>query len=62
MDYVLPSTGLRVIDAGVFWPLSTDDGADLLDASDHRLVWVDIEIEMPLPAAPRRNPRRARGY
>lgn len=62
VDYVLPSTGLRVVDAGVFWPLSTETGADLLDASDHRLVWVDIEIEMPPPAAPRRNPRRARGY
>lgn len=55
VDYVLPSTGLRVVDAGVFWPLSTEPGADLLDASDHRLVWVDLEIPIP-PPEPQRRP------
>lgn len=62
VDYVLPSIGMRVVDAGVFWPLSTERGAELLDASDHRLVWVDLELDLPLPEPPRRSPRRARGY
>ena len=55
VDYVLPSNDLRVVDAGVFWPLSTDDEAPLLDASDHRLVWVDITAEAlpPRPQMPR---------
>lgn len=46
-DYVLPDTGLRVLGAGVFWPDSTSDpaGAALAAAaSDHRLVWVDLEL------------------
>lgn len=55
VDYVLPSTGMRVVDSGVYWPLSTEPGADLLDASDHRLVWVDLEIPVPRPE-PRRRP------
>jgi hypothetical protein len=46
-DYVLPSAGLEVVDAGVFWPLSDDPLASLtgefpFPSSDHRLVWVDI--------------------
>lgn len=46
-DYVLPSRGLRVRDAGVFWPVSTDPLARLtgtfpFPTSDHRLVWVDL--------------------
>lgn len=47
VDYVLPSSTLTVIDAGVFWPAPTDPQAVLLGsgdsrASDHRLVWVDV--------------------
>lgn len=57
VDYVLPSQDLRVLDAGVFWPLSTEPNAALLDASDHRLVWVDIQADaLPMPA-----PIRKRG-
>ena len=41
-DYVLPSTDLSIVDAEVFWPLSTDPLYDLVLASDHRLVWVDV--------------------
>lgn len=55
VDYVLPSTGMRVVDSGVYWPLSTEQGAELLDASDHRLVWIDVEIPVP-PPEPRRKP------
>lgn len=44
MDYVLPSQKLTVEDAGVFWPTPNEEHADLLDASDHRLVWVDVAV------------------
>lgn len=43
VDYVLPSNDLAVVDSGVYWPLSTEPGAAFMDASDHRLVWIDIE-------------------
>lgn len=42
LDYVLPSVGFRVLDKGVFWPKRGATGSDWLDASDHRMVWVDI--------------------
>lgn len=48
VSYVLPSAGLAVTGAGVFWP-GVDDplrallGNDGLAAGPHRLVWVDIE-------------------
>ena len=49
-DYVLPSKhGLRVRDAGVFWPtlddpLSRLTGTYPFPSSDHRLVWVDLTV------------------
>jgi hypothetical protein len=48
-DYVLPSKNLRMLDAGVFWPLSTDPlfrlvGVFPFPTSDHRLVWVDVGV------------------
>jgi hypothetical protein len=48
-DYVLPSKNLRIVDAGVFWPLSTDPlfrlvGTFPFPSSDHRLVWVDVRV------------------
>ncbi len=45
VDYVLPSADLQVLDAGVFWP--TPDqlfGSDVVRASRHRLVWVDLRL------------------
>ena len=42
LDYVLPSTGLRVRDGGVFWPASGDPDAATAGASDHHLVWLDL--------------------
>ncbi len=52
VDYVLPSAGLRVTGAGVFWPAPDHPLARLVApdptggrrpaSSDHRLVWVDI--------------------
>jgi hypothetical protein len=46
-DYVLPSKHLRVLDSAVFWPRTSEPGAELtgvfpFPSSDHRLVWVDI--------------------
>ena len=44
-DFVLPSSNCRVVASGVFWPtveqLKSID-PELLSASDHRLVWIDI--------------------
>ncbi len=42
LDYVLPSRGFEVEDSGVLWPAPGEDGADIVDGSDHRLVWVDL--------------------
>ena len=44
VDYVLPSTGLEVVAAGVFWPPEGAPEAAWLDASDHRPVWVDVTL------------------
>lgn len=48
-DYVLPSRTLRVAGAGVFWPVQADPlsaltGVFPFPSSDHRLVWVDVEV------------------
>lgn len=43
IDYVLPSKNLTVIRSGVFWPAQGENGHDWIDASDHRLVWIDIK-------------------
>ena len=45
VDYVLPSATLRHADAGVYWPKPDETTYDLLGASDHRLVWVDIILD-----------------
>lgn len=44
VDYVLPSKGLKVVGGGVFWPKAGEPGAQAIAASDHRLVWIDIEL------------------
>ena len=43
IDYVLPSNTLTVVGQGVFWPKPDEEGGNLPEASDHRLVWIDIE-------------------
>jgi hypothetical protein len=48
-DYVLPRKQLRILDAGVFWPLADDPlfslvGTYPFPSSDHRLVWVDLTV------------------
>jgi endonuclease/exonuclease/phosphatase family metal-dependent hydrolase len=46
VDYVLPSSGLKVISSGVFWPTRDDPLYRLIkerqSSSDHKLVWVDV--------------------
>jgi hypothetical protein len=44
IDYVLPSAGQRLEASGVFWPLTGLPGEAWIDASDHRLVWVDATV------------------
>lgn len=48
VDYVLPDARLTVTGSGVFWPTEGAPEAELLGtgrdrASDHHLVWVDID-------------------
>lgn len=55
LDYVLPSAHLHAVESGVFWPdknsadrglICDEKGRERAQAgSDHRLIWVDIEIE-----------------
>lgn len=44
IDYVLPSTTLKVIGCGVYWPATNEPGHNFTDVSDHHLVWIDIEL------------------
>jgi len=49
VDYVLPDRSARILDAGVFWPESSDPlfrliGTFPFPASDHRLVWIDARF------------------
>ncbi|MCG6116577.1 MAG: endonuclease/exonuclease/phosphatase family protein [Aquimonas sp.] len=45
VDYALPSSGLRIVDSGVFWPKRGEPGSDWVLASDHRLVWIEVAID-----------------
>ncbi|MCY2973822.1 MAG: endonuclease/exonuclease/phosphatase family protein [Planctomycetota bacterium] len=44
-DFALPSANIEVASSGVFWPkregISSDD-KKMIEATDHRLVWVDL--------------------
>lgn len=44
VDYAIPSSNLTVRDSAVFWPPPEEPHADLVTATDHRLVWVDITL------------------
>ena len=48
-DYVLPRKNLKIVGSGVFWPLASDPlfrlvGTFPFPTSDHRLVWVDVQV------------------
>ena len=46
VDYVLPSSDWRVVASGVLWPPPGDARQeDVLTASRHRLVWVDLALD-----------------
>ncbi|MEE2827486.1 MAG: endonuclease/exonuclease/phosphatase family protein [Planctomycetota bacterium] len=42
-DYLLPSRNLKVMDGGVVWPAPGEPGAEAVKATDHRMVWIDIQ-------------------
>lgn len=44
VDYVLPSTGLRVTDSGILWPAPGPMAETLAQASNHAPVWVEIDL------------------
>ena len=45
VDYALPSVELSVEDSGVFWPAADDPLLEVVEsASDHRAVWVDVQV------------------
>lgn len=44
VDYVLPDAALTVTDSGVFWPAPDDPLYNEATASDHRIVWVDVDL------------------
>jgi hypothetical protein len=47
LDYVLPSTNLEVVDGAVYWPTMTSPEFALNEASDHKLVWIDLRGTIP---------------
>lgn len=53
LDYVLPSRSLLTAGAEVFWPAMGTALHGLAEASDHRLVWVDIRVDQVAAAAGR---------
>ncbi len=44
LDYVLPSANMRIKSSGVFWLKPDDIGYSWMDASDHHMVWVDVDF------------------
>lgn len=46
VDYVLPSKTLSLVGSGIYWLQSSDPQFKLAEwpTSDHRLVWIDIEL------------------
>lgn len=57
IDYVLPSSDLTVVAAGVFWPTAGQPGFEWIGdfpfaSSDHRAVWVDLLVQGSLENCP----------
>jgi len=44
IDFLLPSKDLKLKGCGVYWPARNEDGHQLVEVSDHRLVWIDLEF------------------
>jgi hypothetical protein len=47
IDYALPSRGLDVTGAGIYWPAPGEPGSEAVAASDHRLVWIEVRRRAP---------------
>jgi endonuclease/exonuclease/phosphatase family metal-dependent hydrolase len=47
LDYVLPATELEMLDARVFWPQPWSSLHFLIEHSDHRLTWIDVQVHEP---------------
>lgn len=45
LDYVLPSVDLPMLDARVYWPKPSEKTHPKIEVSDHRLVWVDLQVK-----------------
>lgn len=43
VDYCLPCRELEITDCGVYWPRENEPGHELNQASDHHLVWIDVQ-------------------
>ncbi|WCR11216.1 endonuclease/exonuclease/phosphatase family protein [Paracoccus stylophorae] len=53
VDYLLPARTLNVMASGVLWPAPGEPLAEAVEAaSDHRLVWVDLELSPAQTPAP----------
>ena len=66
VDHVLPSKlGFAITGSGVFWPLTSDPAYSALftsgttQATDHRLVWLDLTV-LPIPRQAAREFKAAR--
>lgn len=44
VEYILPSRDLEVVDSGILWPETGALAEDVVTASRHRLVWLDLKI------------------
>ena len=44
VDYALASGSLDPVATGVFWPTLAEDPQGLAAASDHHMVWVDVQL------------------
>lgn len=44
VDYVLPSNDLKVQESNVFWPQPSDPDSRWISVTDHRLVWVEVQL------------------
>ena len=47
VDYALPSATLPLLDHGLFWPTQGQPGFEASKASDHRMVWVEVNVPQP---------------
>lgn len=43
-DYLLTSLRTKITACGVYWPAQGEDGHELIGFTDHRMVWVDVEL------------------